>query len=55
MVATVILRHQGAVRHYNCETYFDAVVLLDALSRCSYDRIELWKGAVLETEYVYAR
>ena len=33
MACTVILRHDGIVRNYGCETYFDGIVLYDALER----------------------
>ena len=29
----IILKHDGIVRQYSCESYFDAVVLQDALER----------------------
>lgn len=43
---TVILRHDGVDRNYPCETYFDAVVLADALAhKYGSVNVELWKGS----------
>lgn len=47
MTYTIILRHDGIDRHYPCASYFDAVVLFDALSK-TYPHVEMWAGSVLK-------
>lgn len=40
---TVILRFDGITRNYTCESYFDAVILVDALERrYGTENVELW-------------
>ena len=39
---TVILSYDGITRHYRCDSYFDAVILADALGR-------VYGGAAVET------
>lgn len=40
---TVILRFDGVVRNYPCESHFDALILQDALvRRYGAECVELW-------------
>lgn len=46
MTHTVILRHDGIVRNYQCECYFDAIVLQEALIlKYGHNCVELWEGS----------
>ena len=50
MSHTIIFRHQGADRTYQCHNKFDAIVLFDALSRMG-GTVEMWNGATLLQHY----
>ena len=46
MAHTVILRVDGVDRTYKCDSYFDAIVLRDALeTRYGAQNVEVWNGA----------
>lgn len=51
MSHTIILRHQGVDRTYQCQNKFDAIVLFDALSRMG-GTVEMWNGATLIQQYI---
>lgn len=51
MSYTIILRHQGIDRTYQCQTKFDAIVLFDALTPLG-SRVEMWNGTTLVQQYL---
>lgn len=49
---TVIAVQDGINRTYGCETYFDAVVLADALESSSkFRRVQIWCGSLLQRDW----
>lgn len=51
MSHTIILRHQGIDRTYQCQNKFDAIVLFDALTQLG-SRVEMWNGNTLVQQYL---
>ena len=47
---TIVLRHDGVERIYQCGNYYDAVVLFDALTR-RFPVVEIWQDGKLAQRY----